>query len=127
MQKKIIRIIFGVRPRTHTAPLFEELKMLSIFQINKYVIGKFMLNVYNSSTLEVFLCMFAYNSSIHSHETRQSAHFHIPLIKKELSKSSINYRGAVIWNDILKCNVNTNCSEYVFCKDFKYKILRGVL
>ena len=33
MQKKIVRIIHGVRPRTHTKPLFEGAKILNIYQI----------------------------------------------------------------------------------------------
>ena len=34
MQKKIVRIIHGARPRTHTEPLFEGAKILTIYQIN---------------------------------------------------------------------------------------------
>ena len=58
MQKKIVRIIHGVRPRTGTKPLFEDAKILDVFQINKYLIGKFMYNVYNSNTLDIFKSMF---------------------------------------------------------------------
>ena len=117
MQKKAVRIIYGVKPTTHTKPLFEDVKILDIFQINKYLAGKFMFNVYKSTSLDIFMSMFVYNSSIHDHDTRQSSHFHAPLIKKELSKSNLRYRGAVIWNDIMKCKVNTNESDYVFRKD----------
>ena len=71
--------------------------------------------------------MFVYNSSVHDHDARQSSHFYAPLIKKELSKSNVYYRGAALWNDILKCKVKTNESDYVFCKDLKKKLLAGVL
>ena len=30
-QMKIVRIIHGVRPRTHTKPLFEDAKILDVF------------------------------------------------------------------------------------------------
>ena len=83
-----------------------------------------MFNVYKSTSLDIF--MFVYNSSIHAHDTRHSSHLHAPLIKKELSKSNVHYRGAVVWNDIMKCNVKTNESDYVFCKDLKKKLLAGV-
>ena len=127
MQKKAVRIIYGVKPRTHTTPLFEDVKILHIFQINKYLIGKFMFNVYKSTSLDIFMSMFVYNSSIHDHDTRQSSHFHAPLIKKELSKSNVCYRGAVIWNDIMKCKVKTNESDYVFCNDLKKAVSRCVV
>ena len=127
MQKKIVRIIHGVRPRTHTKPLFEGAKILNIYQINKYLIGKFMFNVHNSNTLDIFTSLFAYNSSIHEHNTRQSTHLHVPLVKRDLSKTCLSYRGAVIWNDILKHNIKINESQYVFCRDVKDKLMQGVL
>ena len=127
MQKKNVRIMHGVKPRTHTKPLFEGAKILNTFQINKYLIRKFMFNVYKLNILDTFTSMFAYNPSIHDHNTRQTDHFQIPMIKKELSKSNICYRGTVIWNDVMKCNVKTTESDYVFCRDFKKKLLAGVL
>ena len=43
----------GVKPRTHTKPFFEGAKILNIFQINKYLIGKFMFSVYKPNTLDI--------------------------------------------------------------------------
>ena len=97
MEKKVVRIIYGVKPRTHTKPLFEDVK--------------------------IFISMFVSNSSIHDHDTRQSSHSHSPLIMKELSKSNVRSRGAVVWNAIMKCNVTTIENDYVFCKDLKKKLL----
>ena len=74
-----------------------------------------MFNAYKSTSLDIFISMFVCKSSIHAHETRQSCPFHAPRIKKELSKSNVRYRGAVVWNDVMKCNVKTNESDYVFC------------
>ena len=84
MQKKGVLIIYGLKPRTHTKPLFEDVKILGIFQMNKYLIGMFTFNVYKSTSLDMFMSMFVYNSSIHDHDTRQSSHFHAPQIKKEI-------------------------------------------
>ena len=116
-----------MRPRTGTKPLFEDAKILDVFQINKYLIGKFMYNVYNSNTLDIYKSMFLCNSSIYSNNTRQSDHYHMPLVKRDFSKTCLRFRGAVMWNDILKCDTKFKESEYVFCRDFKCKILKGVL
>ena len=94
MQKKDVRIIYGVKARSHSKPLFEDVKILDMFIINKYLIGKFMFNVYKSTSLDIFMSMFVYNSSIDAHDTRQSSHFHAPLIKKEL-----------------KCTLQRSCSR----------------
>ena len=69
---------------------------MNIYQINKSLIGKFMFNVHNSNTLDIFTSLFAYNSSIQEHNTRQSAHLYVPLVKRDLSKTCLGYRGAVI-------------------------------
>ena len=54
LQNKIIRIIAGVKPRTHTEPLFKSLNILNVFNINKYLIGRFMFHVYHGNALEAF-------------------------------------------------------------------------
>ena len=73
-----------------------------------------MYNVYNSNTLDICKSMFVCNSSIHSHDTRQSAHYYMPLVKRDVSKTCLSYGGAVMWNDILKCDIKMKESEYVF-------------
>ena len=50
-KKKIVRIISGVRPRTHSEPLFKQLKILNIDNINKFLMGRFMYHIYNYNTL----------------------------------------------------------------------------
>ena len=47
LQKRAIRIISGVRPRTHTDPLFTKLKLLKCDEINKYLVGRLMYRIYN--------------------------------------------------------------------------------
>ena len=61
MQKKIVRIIHGVRPRTHTKPLFEDAKILDVFEIDICTVGKFMYNVYTSNTLDICKSTFVCN------------------------------------------------------------------
>ena len=46
LQKKIVRIISGVKPRTHSSPLFIKLNILNIHQIYQYFIGVFMYKLY---------------------------------------------------------------------------------
>ena len=86
-----------------------------------------MYHVYNYNILEVFISMFTRNAEIYSHETRQSDQFHLPLIRKEIGKTNIRYKGAKIWNDIMKNGVRVNDSEYVLIKDLKHIILDGLL
>ena len=127
MQKKIVRIIAGVRPRAHSEPLFKKYEILNIVEINNYLIGRFMYHVHNKSTLDVFITMFRMNKDVHGHNTRQCNHHHIPLVHKELSKSSLPYKGAILWNNMLICGLKTNEMEHTFLKDLESQILCGML
>ena len=49
------------------------------------------------------------------------------MIRKEIGKANIRYKGAIIWNDIMKSSIRVNESEYVFIKDLRYMILNGML
>ena len=123
-QKKIIRIIAGVKPEPHTEPLFKALNILNVFDINKYLIGRFVFHVYHGNALEAFKIMFTKNNSIHNYDTRQSAHNHLPLVHKDVTKrSSIHYRGIVIWNEIVKCGIKIHESENTFLCDLKSMLL----
>ena len=63
--------------------------------------------------------MFKFNSDVHGYETRQSSHFHLPQPNKKLRKSSLCYRGAIIWNSIVSCEISTDVSKGVFAKNLK--------
>ena len=128
LQKKIIRIIVGVKSRTHTEPLFKALNILNVFDINKFLIDRLMFHVYNENALEAFKMMFTQNKSIHIHDTRQSAHYNLPLVHKDVTnRFSIHYWGVVIWNEIMKCGIKTHESENTFLCDLKTMLLCNVL
>ena len=84
-----------------------------------------MYQVYHKKTLDVFLRMFNVNSKVHRYNTRQVNHFHLEKPKKELRKSSIKYRGAIIWNNILSLNFNTDVKEATFSKHLRIFIRNG--
>ena len=50
-----------------------------------------MVNVHDSNSLNIFTSLFTYNSSIHEHNARQSTHFHVPLVKRDLSKTCLSF------------------------------------
>ena len=123
LQKRIVRIIGGVKPREHSLPIFRKLNILSIFDINIFVIGCFMYQVHHKKTLKVFSDMFCENSKIHNYSTRQANHFHLPQPKKEIRKSTISYRGAVIWNTICTLGIKTEAKMNAFKENFKKFIM----
>ena len=122
LQNKIVRIITCSKPRDSSQPLYEQLKILKLSDINKYLIGRFMFRYCNGQIPRLFDSFFFRNHDFHEHNTRISGHFHIISVKSDLSKTGIRYRGAVIWNTILHHGINHESSEAVFVKLLK-KIL----
>ena len=76
----------GVKPRTPTANLFENLNIMKANDLNVFLIGQVMHHIYTADVITVFQRMFITNRNIHTHETRQSDHFNIPLYHKILAK-----------------------------------------
>ena len=112
LQKKIVRIISGVPPLSHTAPLFMELKLLKLDELYFYSVSQFMYK-YHLKWLPDIIDMFIVNSDVHGYRTRQASHFHIPHCKTNISKMFIKYQGSVSWNNLSSC-IDVNCSIGVF-------------
>ena len=69
LQKRAVRIILGVHPRSPSEPLFTTLKFLNCKNIFKYLIGRLMYRIYHGE-LHVLHGFFTKNSNIHVHDTR---------------------------------------------------------
>ena len=54
LQKRAVRIISVVHPRTHTDPLFINCKLLKCYEINKHLVGRLMYRMYNINQLHVY-------------------------------------------------------------------------
>ena len=65
--QKIIRIICGVHPRTHTEPLYKALHILNIDQVRDYSIALFMYKLMNHMLPSMFENMFIKTSDVHKY------------------------------------------------------------
>ena len=123
LQKRVIRIITGVPPRTPSAPLYAKLKVLNLIQMNKFLIGQLMFKYYQNKLPDVISNLFTPNREIHAHNTRQSNCLHPPKVKTELSKRSVDYQGVILWNQIISTNVSLNVSHLTFKNHLRKIIL----
>ena len=87
--------------------------------INVNLTTRYMFRYHCELVPGIFHGYFVYNTDVHKCFTRQCAYFHMPVVKSELSKFSIRYRGAVVWNEILKLGIDTSTSEVAFMKSVK--------
>ena len=73
LQKRIVRVLTNSNYRAHTAPLFSKLKILSIYQLNSFYIGKFMFSYHNQLLPPSFRNLFTTNIEIHDYNTRSAS------------------------------------------------------
>ena len=112
LQKKGIRIIFNASYYAHTTPIFKELKLLNVYDINNFNIAIFMFLCSRGLLPLAMLSTFVLNSNVHCHNTRNSVNYHLPKIRTNISKNSIFFKGPVLWNQIppdLKNSPSLNC------------------
>ena len=124
LQKRVIRILSGAPPRTHSSPLFCSLAILKLDQVYKYTVGLFMFKVVNGMVPPIF-DMFVYNCSVHGYDTRQSTLLHIPLCISNRRKMTIVYTGTTIWNKIAT-KIPTDCTISTYKKNLKSLILKNL-
>ena len=78
LQKKAVRIIAGVSPRTHTKPLFTDMKILTLKGIFQYSVGLFMYKFVKGMLPALFDNLFKYVNQVHAHFTRNSLDLVVP-------------------------------------------------
>ena len=100
IQKRFVRLATSSNRFEPSAPLFRELNLLSIFDVNVYQISIFMFKCMkqHSSLPNVFHDFFVLNSSVHSYPTRRAQNIHRPLSRTTLGQFNIRFRGPSIWN-----------------------------
>ena len=100
LQKKLIRIVTCSPYRAHSKPLLVANNVLSVSEINVYMVGIFMYNYCNDNMPDIFNGFFQRNSERHNRNTRQSNDFHVRFARLDVRTFSLRIHGATIWNDI---------------------------
>ena len=101
LQKKIMRCIFNVGYGEHTAPLFMECKIMTIYQLNYYMVCIFMYTYHHSQLPAIFVNRFITNENIYTYSTRQLIMYQIPRCTLESKRNSLCFIGVRYFNTII--------------------------
>ena len=99
-QKRVVRMIKSVSIRTESAPLFSELKTLSVFKIYMLKLTVLMFKYHHGQVTKTIDYLFTKVSNVHDRDTRQSSQYYVPFTRKEIVRESFRYRAAKIWNEL---------------------------
>ena len=115
----MIRIIANVGYRDHTKPLFVKLKLLNVFDINKYQTGSFIFKCINCPDIlpNIFQTYFAHNHEIHTYNTRNATKLHVTKARTTTRKMTIKLSGTLFWNSL-----DNNITHSKTLKSFQKKL-----
>ena len=102
LQKKIVRIMTFAKFNEKSRPLFLSLKILSIYELNIYLIALFMYSYFDKNLPSYFNNYFKLNDAIRSHNTRTASKIFIDYKRTNYGKFSLKFREAQIWNKLPK-------------------------
>ena len=100
LQKKIVRIITNSNFKEHTGPLFKELLISPLDDINNEAIALFMFRYFNNNLPSSFNDFFCLNKDVHQYNTRSSSNVHKIQARANYQKQSVKYKGVSIWNNL---------------------------
>ena len=123
LQKRMIRIIANVGFRDHTKPLFFKLKLLTVYDINKYQTAAFLFRCINyPRTLPpIFQTYFVHNDEIHNYNTRTASKLHITQVRTTTRKMTLRQSGTLLWNS-LDDTITLSKTLKSFQKKLKYSL-----
>ena len=121
LQKKIIRILSGVPPRTHSQPLFDNLKLMTVYQIYEYYVGVFMYKIYHKQLPPLFN-MFERTSDVHAYSTRQYDGFYINYVTTLRSQKAVKITGPKLWNTVIR-KIDIHCKIGTYKTKLKKTLL----
>ena len=124
LQKKIIRIISFSPYKSHTDPLFKNMKILSLDKIVIHRIGMQMHKYHHNKLPDVITDLFTEHKLHHHHNTRHRHNFRHPLGKQEYMYRNFSFIGIYVWNHInSKTNINLSAQYSTFKYTFKEYLL----
>jgi Reverse transcriptase (RNA-dependent DNA polymerase) len=118
LQKRAIRVIARVPPRSHTDPLFIKYKILKIDQINILQISEFMYKYTYRLLPQAFNNYFTLTSDTHTYSTRQGQSYRGVFARTNTRLFALRSVGPLTWNSIpltIRCLSNLKLFKKYMC------------
>lgn len=122
LQKKALRIMSFSAYTAPSLPLFKNMKLLNIHQINDFLISAFSFELSHKILPPYFDDFFRENNKIHEHNTRKNSDIHKRCNRTNYGKYSTRNKITNIWNTI-PLEIRKSVSLSVFKKKMKHFLL----
>ena len=113
LQKKSCQNDFRCYPRTHTDPIFTDVKLLKCDEMNKYLVGRLIYRIHNEDG-RLFNTTFIKDVQVYNYDTRQRDYYNVPEFISRLGKINLQYNSVIFWNSMLSSGDPVDASFAVF-------------
>ena len=100
LQKRIVRIITLSHYQAHSRPLFKQLNILDVYQLNEYMCAILIFKHVNTELPKYISDMFIKNCAIHTYNTRHKNQYHRWNVSTEFELYSCRHHAPTIWNSL---------------------------
>ena len=122
LMKKSIKIMLPRNMRNATINFHQTLNLLNLNQLLTMEVCKLAYDFHKRTILKPFINLFQYNSSIHSHLTRNNSDANSLHIPQNLPYNQVSYIGSTNWNYYCLDLTSLN-NKNLFCKKLKAKLI----
>ena len=122
LQNRIMRLITGAGWRDKSAPIFNQTKVLNVYQMYVYSVQLLNYKFHFKQLPEIFNSFYAYNYEIHGYYTRQQSNFHTPINLSRTGTKTLKSTGVLI-NNFFDKHISHQCTY----STYKNKIRQFIL
>ena len=99
---QLLVFLYFVLTRDHSAPLFEQFKLLKLNDLYHLNLGKFMYKYNHNALPSCFNSFFTLTSNIHSYDTQSTrkTNLYVRFNRTSLFRNSLVQRGTTYWNSL---------------------------
>ena len=111
LQKRAVRIICNSHYLSHSGPLFQALKILTIYDLYKINLGVFMYKHITSELPKIFTNYFTKKCQIQNRSTRNTNEYYVKKLKTSFAAKGVRSMGPLYWNELpttIQCCKNIN-------------------
>lgn len=100
LQKKCLRTITKSNYLAHTLPLFNENKLLNVFQLFDFICAQFVFKILNTNQFPVFKDRLTHSAVSHGHNTRNHTLIRTPFERLQKCMNSFLINGIKVYNNV---------------------------
>ena len=100
LQKWAVRTISNSHYSSHSAPLFQSLNILNVYDTYKLEVGVFMFRYFTNQLPNGFRDSFSKQAECHKYLTRNANDYTLTRNKKVFSDQTVKTSGPILWNSL---------------------------